>query len=330
MPKMTTEMTPQVTPGGDTTAPPSGTSDASHDSTVRGHAEPVRHEAPRLACVLLTMGDRPCELARAIESVQRQVGEPIQVIVVANGIKAPKVPNGVEVVELPANAGVPGGRNAGISAANADVIMFLDDDGWLPDPHTAERLRKLFATQADLGIVSFRITDPDSGSVARRHVPRIRVGNPQESSDVTTFLGGATAIRRQVFEEVGVFPADFFYAHEETDLAWRALDAGWRIRYDAQCVLAHPASSPTRHPTYFRNNARNRVWLAKRHLPLPVAIVYLATWIVLTLCRTRNLSGLKAWCGGLIEGLRSPCGRRKPIAWRTVWRMTRLGRPPLV
>src|SRR5690606_27983419 len=141
---------------------------------------------------------------------------------------------------------------------------------------------------------------------------------------------GAAAIRRAVFDDVGEFPDEFFYAHEETDLAWRALDAGWRIRYDAACVLAHPATSPTRHPTYFRLNARNRVWLAKRNLPVAIAVPYLLTWIVLTVARVRTLNGLAAWWRGFLEGLRTPCGRRQPIAWRTVWRMTRLGRPPVV
>lgn len=290
----------------------------------------MSRSAQRLACVFLTMGDRPDELQRAIHSVQDQDGDPIEIIVVANGVDAPKVPDGVRILELATNVGIPGGRNAGVQAANADVVLFVDDDGWLPRQDTAERLRELFTGDTRLGIVSFRITDPDSGVVARRHVPRIRVGDPRDSSEVTTFLGGATAIRQTVFDEVGVFPAAFFYAHEETDLAWRALDAGWRIRYDARCVLAHPATSPTRHATYFRLNARNRVWLAKRNLPMPVAIVYLATWILLTLGRTRSLTGLRAWCGGLVEGVRQPCGRRKPIAWQTVWRMTRLGRPPLV
>ncbi|MGW5361685.1 glycosyltransferase family 2 protein [Actinopolymorpha pittospori] len=284
----------------------------------------------RLACVFLTMGDRPEGLERAIHSVRDQVGDPIEVIVVANGVPSPEVPNDVKVVALPTNVGIPGGRNAGLEVANADAILFLDDDGFLPYPTTAQRLRDLFDDDPRLGIVSFRIADPESGATQRRHVPRVRVGDPHESSEVTTFLGGAAAIRRSVLDEVGEFPAAFFYAHEETDLAWRALDAGWRIVYDASCVLCHPATSPTRHSTYFRLNARNRVWLAKRNLPLPVAVAYLATWVVLTIARTRTLSGLSAWSSGLLEGVRTPCGRRKPIAWRTVWRMTRLGRPPLV
>ncbi|MGW9602039.1 glycosyltransferase family 2 protein [Streptomyces albidoflavus] len=51
---------------------------------------------------------------------------------------------------------------------------------------------------------------------------------------------------------------------------------------------------------------------------------------LLMTARLRSPSALRAWWGGFFEGLRTPCGPRGPVAWRTVWRMTRLGRPPVV
>ncbi|HEY6737214.1 MAG TPA: glycosyltransferase family 2 protein [Actinopolymorphaceae bacterium] len=290
----------------------------------------------RLGCVLLTWeGARPEDLGRAIEKVFAQAGDPIEVVVVCNGIPAPAdLPDNVIVEELSENVGITGGRNAGFrrlqELGGIDVVMFLDDDGWLASTTVGEILRSRFEEDPELGIVSFRIKDPDTGITQRRHVPRLRVGDPGQSSDVTTFLGGGSAIRTAVIDQVGPFPEEFFYAHEETDLAWRALDAGWRIRYDTDCVLYHPLTLPTKHPTYFRMNARNRVWLAKRNLPWPVAVGYLGTWVALTLVRTRTLTGLRAWWSGFFEGLRTPAGPRRPIRWRTVWKLTRLGRPPLV
>jgi hypothetical protein len=76
--------------------------------------------------------------------------------------------------------------------------------------------------------------------------------------------------------------------------------------------------------------ARNRVWLAKRRLPALLVPVYLAVWTVLTAARTRSAAGLRAWCAGFAEGVRTPCPPRRPMRWATVWRMTRLGRPPVV
>jgi hypothetical protein len=57
--------------------------------------------------------------------------------------------------------------------------------------------------------------------------------------------------------------------------------------------------------------------------------VHLGVWIFLTMARIRSLTGLKAWWGGFTEGVRTPYSRRKPMKWRAVWRMTRLGRPPI-
>lgn len=292
----------------------------------------------RLGAVVLTMGNRPEELRALLESVARQAGEPIEVAVVGNGAPLPEldVPGlSVRTVELPENVGIPAGRNVGIEAfgpggRDVDALLFLDDDGLLPNTDTAQLCREAFAADRKLGIISFRIADPDTGLTQRRHVPRLRASDPLRSSRVTTFLGGANAVRTAVFAEVGGLPDDFFYAHEETDLAWRALNAGWLVDYRADLVLHHPTTAPARHAVYHRMVARNRVWLARRNLPAPLVPVYLGVWFLLTLARRPSLPGLRAWLGGFKEGWAAPCGPRRPMKWTTVWRLTRLGRPPII
>ncbi|MFE5739929.1 glycosyltransferase family 2 protein [Streptomyces celluloflavus] len=289
----------------------------------------------RLGAVVLTMGNRPAELRALLDSVAAQHGDPIEIAVVGNGSPLPELPEGVRTVELPENVGIPAGRNVGIEAfgpggTEVDVLLFLDDDGLLAHQDTAELCREAFAKDPELGIISFRIADPDTGETQRRHVPRLRAADPLRSSRVTTFLGGANAVRTKVFDEVGGLPGDFFYAHEETDLAWRALDAGWLIDYRSDMVLFHPTTAPARHAVYHRMVARNRVWLARRNLPAPLVVVYPAVWFLLTLARRPSRPALRAWLGGFREGWASPCGPRRPMKWRTVWRLTRLGRPPVI
>ncbi|MCX4768375.1 glycosyltransferase [Streptomyces sp. NBC_01260] len=289
----------------------------------------------KLGAVIITMGNRPAELRALLDSVAKQDGDRIEVVVVGNGSPVPDVPAGVRTVELPENLGIPGGRNVGIEAfgpsgADVDALLFLDDDGLLPLTDTAELCRQAFEADPKLGIISFRIADPDTGVTQRRHVPRLRAADPLRSSRVTTFLGGANAVRTRVIAEVGPLPGDFFYAHEETDLAWRALDAGWLIDYRADMVLNHPTTAPSRHAVYHRMVARNRVWLARRNLPAPLVPVYLGVWLLLTLLRKPSGPALKAWFGGFREGWSKPCGPRRPMKWRTVWRLTRLGRPPVI
>ncbi|MFE5298748.1 glycosyltransferase family 2 protein [Streptomyces sp. NPDC056632] len=289
----------------------------------------------KLGAVIITMGNRPDDLRALLDSVARQQGDAIETVVVGQGVEITDLPEGVRSVTLPENVGIPAGRNVGIEAfgpggSDVDALLFLDDDGLLANDDTAELVRQAFTADPRLGIISFRIADPDTGLTQRRHVPRLRAADPMRSSRVTTFLGGANAVRTKVFAEVGGLPDAFFYAHEETDLAWRALDADWMIDYRSDMVLLHPTTPPSRHATYHFNVARNRVWLARRNLPAPLVPVYLGVWLLLTLARRPSVPALRAWFGGFREGWKASCGPRHPMKWRTVWRLTRLGRPPVV
>ncbi|MFI9808895.1 glycosyltransferase, partial [Streptomyces sp. NPDC052301] len=227
----------------------------------------------------------------------------------------------------------PGGRNVALARlreyGDTDIVVELDDDGLLVYADVLRRVRDLCTADPRLGIVGFRIAD-EHGETQQRHVPRVGRSDPMRGGYVTCFLGGGHAFRMAMLDEIGDWPAEFFFAHEETDLAWRAIDAGWKIRYAPELLLQHPRTSPARHAIYYRVNARNRVWLVRRRLPLPLVPVHLGVWTLLTLARTRSPGGLRAWFAGFAEGLREPAGERRPMRWRTVWRLTRLGRPPVI
>jgi hypothetical protein len=211
------------------------------------------------------------------------------------------------------------------------VVLFLDDDGWYPDPGLAGHIAGRFAADPALAVLSMQVVDPDGGPGARWHVPRLRAGDPERSSVVTTFLGGACAIRRSAYLEAGGLPDLFFYGHEETDLAWRLMDRGYRLEYDATARMCHHTLPNARHDTFRRQDGRNRVLLARRNLPWPLAVVYLADWMVLTVARERGHRGsLRPWFAGFAEGWRIDPGPRRPISLRTAWRMARAGRPPVI
>jgi GT2 family glycosyltransferase len=288
----------------------------------------------KLSCVILTMGSRPAELDRAVASAlalgHGARGGAVEVVVVGNGVDVPSAPPGVMTVRLPGNVGVAAGRNAGVAACAGDVVLFLDDDGWYPDPGLGEHVASRFAGDPALAVLSFRVADPGGGPGARWHVPRLRASDPQRSSAVTTFAGGACAIRRSAYQEAGGLPAQFFYGHEETDLAWRLLGLGYRLEYDAAARICHPALPNARHAIWFRLDGRNRVLLARRNLPWPLAAAYLLDWLALTVLRERSASTLRAWLAGFGEGWRMDAGERHPLSASTAWRMTRAGRPPVI
>lgn len=280
--------------------------------------------------VVLTQGTRPADLDRGLRSLLAQTGVELDVVVVGNGWSPVGLPEGVRGLALPHNLGIPAGRNAGVGQVQGELIFFLDDDASVRDPDTLARLAAMFAADPTLGVVQPRVVASNGQPEPRRWTPRLRVGDPARSSDVTALWEGAVAIRRELFERIGGWPDGFFYAHEGIDLAWAVWDAGARVRYAGDLVALHPVIAPTRHAGYYRLSVRNRIFLARRRLPVPLAGLYLAVWTLLTLARVRGRTALVESWRGAIEGFRQDCGPRRPMSWRTVWRMTRAGRPPLI
>lgn len=286
--------------------------------------------APKFAVVILTMGKRPADLLRAIESVLAQRAVSVDVVVVGNGWCPVELPAGVQACHLPENLGIPAGRNAGVPLVTGELLFFLDDDASLPDQMFLRTVADRFAADPKLGLIQPRVVDPTGLPAPRRWVPRLRVGDPGEPSPATALWEGAVVMRRSLFDAIGGWPDEFFYAHEGIDLVWRVWDAGYVPWYAADLIANHPVIDPTRHDVYYRMTARNRVWLARRNLPVVLEPIYIGTWVGLTVARVHDRAALKAWFGGLAEGLRvKPAGRRA-MKWRTVWALTKAGRPPVI
>ncbi len=285
---------------------------------------------PTVAAVVLSMGNRPSELAHALETLHQQVGVEIDCVLVGNGWKPEGVPDWVRTMYEPVNVGIPEGRNIGAREARGEFIFFYDDDAYLPTADVLARMTKVLIENADVGVVQPRGTDPYGRRPPRRWVPRLRVGGGGTGGDTAVFWEALCMIRRAAFEQVGGWPGHFFYGHEGIDIAMRLLDAGWRLRYEPTIVVKHPATAVTRHAVFYRMNARNRVWVARRNLPLPLVPVYLTVWTVLTVVRVHKLEPLIVWFKGFWEGLTTSPGERRPMSWDTVVRMARLGRPPIV
>jgi len=281
-------------------------------------------------CVVLTQGRRPELLAAGLAGLLGQRDVDLDVVVVRNGGVPVVLPEGVREVVLPANVGIPAGRNAGVPHVRGDLLLFLDDDAQPGSPDLLARLAALFDDDPALGLVQPRVLDPDGRPAPRRWVPRLRVGDPARSSDVTAVWEGLVALRRSAFDAAGGWAGELWYAHEGIDLAWGVWDAGYRVRYQGDVVALHEANDPGRHPELHRLSARNRVWLARRRLPLPLEVLYPLVWLALTVLRTRAPHDLADVLRGTAAGLTAPPALRRPMRWRTVWRLARAGRPPVL
>jgi GT2 family glycosyltransferase len=285
---------------------------------------------PRFGCVVLTTGARPGELRRALASLQAQQGVELDIVVVGNGWAPEGLPAGVRGVGLTEDRGIPGGRNAGVPHTTGELLFFLDDDAALAEPDALAHVAGLLNGEGGIGLVQLRVEPRDGGERSRDWVPRLRVGDPARSSDVAALWEGAAGIPRELFERIGGWPEDFRFVHEGVDLAWRVLDAGLRVRYAAERSVVHPspARAAGRHGYSIYYGARNRVLLARRHLPPPLAALFVASFALRTAPHLRTRERRRAALRGYRDGLRAPRGSGRRLRARTLWRMARAGRPP--
>lgn len=283
-----------------------------------------------VGCVILSRGDRPDELTRAVEAVLAQRNVDVDVVVVGNGWQPSGLPGGARSVALETNVGVPEGRNIGAHAARGDVLFFLDDDATPVGTEFLTRAVQLFDDDPRVGVVQPRSVDPTGGATAPRHVPRIGGRGVRRAGDVAWFWEGASLIRRSAFELAGGWPGDFFYGHEGIELAWRVIDGGYRVRYEPDLGVLNPPAAAFRGEQHGYLDARNRIWVARRNLPAVFAALYCLVWVAATLARAPDAAGRRTAMRGFRDGVRLDAGPRRPIRWRTCWTLTRLGRPPIV
>jgi len=134
-------------------------------------------------------------------------------------------------------------RNAGVEAARADKIVFLDDDAVPRENYLAAAADALDENP----VVAGRIFHPGDGVISNfcgsydqgddRHYVETVDGSFRRGS--TGVTGCNMAFRREVFETVGTFDERFVWGHEESDFVRRAVRAGYRVLYDPEMAVTH-------------------------------------------------------------------------------------------
>lgn len=286
--------------------------------------------------VILTMGDRPDGLDRALASIPAGDGtiyivdnsEDSETADPSTGSPSEHESRTTVWLHPGENLGVPGGRELAAARSRADVVIFLDDDAALLDADVEQRLEAAFREKPRLAVVTFRLRD-EFGETSRRHIPRVGRRGATSPGPVAYFLGGACAIRTAAYDEAGGYWSSLHYSHEELDLSWRLADKGWGVSYDPEIEVWHPRTPISRHARGWWLTGRNRVMVARRNLPAPVLVVHTLAWAVIGGVRATSDGQLTAYWSGWLTGWKQEVPRN-PVSWGALLRITRAGRVPIV
>ncbi len=176
--------------------------------------------------------------------------------------------------DAPENLGVARGRNFALQKSTAPIAIMLDDDAVMGNKDCLVNLVKEFETNnttREKAIVSFKVLYYENGEMQVNALPHKQFDAYKDKPFFETyyFAGGAHAVKKKVMEELGLYPADFFYGMEEYDLSYRLLDAGYSIVYSDKIVMLHKESPLGRKPKEEKVRMMwvNKCKVAYRYLP---------------------------------------------------------------
>ena len=217
-------------------------------------------------------------LPKCFESIRAQtVLNQIETVMVDNN----STDNSVEVArrllaELPSacivrnseNLGFCEGNNSGARAARGRWLLFLNNDTWL-EPDCMEKLiagtEKLGAAASTPLVLNY----PDDSYQDFGFYGFDLFGLPSPSATATEtrdiFIAGGCSylIRADVFNQLGMFDAEYFIYSDDADLSWRVWLAGYKVAGIFEAKLHHrgaagvnPSGGIT--TVEFRTNDRKR------------------------------------------------------------------------
>jgi hypothetical protein len=245
-----------------------------------------------LVSVLVVTWNRKKDVLETVQSVYEQTYQNFEIIVVDNGsddgtIDALRLfrPE-VRIVTLDRNIGISAGRNAGIGIARGEIIFFLDSDASL-DHNALTNLVRRFQADSDIGVINSKIVNAYTKQLDGG--PGWAYSEEQKANQNVEFLSwsfseGGAAIRKQVFDRVGLFWELLFFGCEGQELSLRVWDAGYKVLYYPESVVYHRASSQQRVAgkdrdfLFFRNSlyiyiVRYPFWMLILIGPLKIAAV---------------------------------------------------------
>ncbi|CAB4950170.1 unannotated protein [freshwater metagenome] len=205
-----------------------------------------------LVTVVVPTRDRAVRLARLLEALRRQTLDPeaFEVVVFDDASTDPGVRRVLDAVAAEgvldlrvlrgtSSAGPAVARNRAWRAGGAPLVAFVDDD-CVPGRRWLEALRDAWSAAAladpDLAVVQGPV-DPDPAEYPHDFGPFSTTLWVREASP--RFETANIAYPRALLERLGGFDERLVVAGEDTDLGWRAVEAGATVVWAGDAQVHH-------------------------------------------------------------------------------------------
>src|SRR5262249_15556869 len=131
-----------------------------------------------------------------------------------------------------------GARSLGVEAADADLVLFIDDD-CVPDPGWIRALVE-GPWEVGVGAVGGRIVGVGEGTWVSRYCRYLRFNEfPPDDRPIRFVNTANAAYRREVLQALRGFEPAVSGGGEDHEIAWRAVRLGYRLVYQPQAVVRH-------------------------------------------------------------------------------------------
>jgi GT2 family glycosyltransferase len=224
------------------------------------------------------------ELLFSLKEHLKCEGYAYEVIVVDNNSKG----NDVEllktnfpwakIIESKENRGFSGGNNLGIIHSNGNYCFFINNDV-LIDSDIIKPLLYRFSQNNNIAVVSPKILEYETKKIIfagskplGKYMIRIHYYDDNISANqsfpIVLAPGTAMLVKKNIIDDVGLWPELFFLYEEELDWCLSIVRKGYEIWYDSGALIYHKRAMSTGKNSALVSyySTRNRLLIYKRNL----------------------------------------------------------------
>ena len=222
-----------------------------------------------LISIIIVNWNRVDDMRETLDSLKNQTYSNYEIVVVDNGSSDGSIEvfecdyPYVNLVKLDNNVGCEEGFNIGMQNSKGDIFYYLDSDASLSND-ILELTALAFLEDNKLGILEPRVINPHNSLI---------LNEPKNWPLKNSFIGCAVAIRKQLIDEIGNRPSEYFIYTSEADLCIRVVDTDYKIRHNKNMLAFHRESPKKRLSSkFYYYYTRNGIWLIWKFYPFLPAL----------------------------------------------------------